>query len=272
MLRQHEIRVIYEEGIGAVTETIRHLYEMIEIDDERVQRLVAFATTAHLQRIEELSGRINRLEEELTSKVRQVHQLSHLVKDLNQQLREAREQTRLAREAHLATVLKNSQNSSLPPSQDRRKRRRSLRERSGRKPGGQVGHPGTTLGFARQPDRLIIHAPADCYLCGTSLSGSEVARTECRQVHDLPPQKVEVTEYQAQTKVCGRCGAQNKAEFPAGVTAPVQYGAGVRSVATYLMGYQLLPYARCAEAMAVLCGCHLSPGALATLLVGFASE
>ena len=82
---------------------------------------------------------------------------------------------------HLAHLMKDSQNSSMPPSQDRRKRTRSLRERSGRKPGGQVGHPGTTLRFARQPDRLIVHAPADCYLCGSSLTESEVARTERRQ-------------------------------------------------------------------------------------------
>jgi chromosome segregation ATPase len=66
------------------------------------ERLVATATAAHLRRIEQLSGRINRLEEELSSRVRQVHQLDLTVKDLNKQLREAREQTRLAREAHLA--------------------------------------------------------------------------------------------------------------------------------------------------------------------------
>jgi transposase len=158
------------------------------------------------------------------------------------------------------------------PSQDRRKRTRSLREKSGRKPGGQVGHPGTTLGFARQPDRLIVHSPADCYLCGSSLGGSEVARTERRQVHDLPPQKIEVTEHQAQTKVCRRCGAKNKAGFPAGIKAPVQYGEGIRSVAAYLMGYQLLPYDRCAEALADLFGCHLSTGTLATLLKRGAGE
>lgn len=272
MLAMREVRAIYHEGVYAVASTIRQLYEMIEVEDERVNRRVAAATAAHLRKIEQLTSRITRMEEELAGKVRQVHQLNLTVKELNKQLKEARRQTRQAQERHLAHLMKDSRNSSLPPSQDRRKRARSLRERSGRKPGGQVGHPGITLGFVDQPDRLIVHSPAECYLCGSSLGGSEVARTERRQVHDLPPQKVEVTEHQAQTKVCGRCGAENKVQFPAGVKAPLQYGEGARSVAAYLMGYQLLPFDRCVEAMDDLFACPLSPGTLATLLKRGAGE
>ncbi|MFN2453322.1 MAG: IS66 family transposase [Pyrinomonadaceae bacterium] len=128
------------------------------------------------------------------------------------------------------------------------------------------------MGFIDKPDRIIIHLPEDCYLCGSSLGESEVTGSERRQVHDLPPQRVEVIEHRAQTKVCGRCGIKNQAEFPAGVYAPVQYGTGVKSVATYLMGYQLLPYDRCAEAMNDLFDCHLSPGTLATILKVCAGE
>jgi uncharacterized protein YoxC len=107
-----------------VERTIRQLYEMIEVEDERVHKLVTLATAAHLQKIEQLTGRINGLEAELASKVRQVHQLNLTVKELNQELKEARQQTRQAREAHLATVMKNSQNSSQPPSTDPHKKRR----------------------------------------------------------------------------------------------------------------------------------------------------
>jgi transposase len=266
MLRKHEIKTIYDQGVNAVAATIRQLYEMIETDDERVHKLITAATSAHLKKIEQLTGHINMLEEKLANKIRQVHQLNLTVKELNKQLKEVHKQTQLAKEAHLAYLLKDSQNSSLPPSKDPRKRTRSLREKSGKKVGSQVGHPGTTLGLADKPDRFIIHSPESCYLCGSSLGESEVTGSERRQVHDLPPQTVEVTEHQSQTKVCRRCGAKNKAGFPAGVKAPVQYGTGVRSVATYLMGYQLLPYERCAEAMTDLFDCHLSPGTLSTLL------
>jgi transposase len=214
MLSHHQIRVIYEEGVESITETIRQLYEMIETNDEHIQRLVASATAAHLQKIAHLSGRLARLEEELLSRARRIHQLDLAVKGLNKQLREARQQTRLAREAHLATVMKNSQNSSLPPSRDPRKRTKSLREKSGRKPGGQRGHRGATKEMVEKPDQLVIHAPESCSLCGSSLSGAEVKASERRQVHDLPPQQIEVTEHQAHTKVCVRCGTKNKAQFP----------------------------------------------------------
>jgi transposase len=272
MIAMREVRAIYHQGVWAVVAAFRQLYEVIEVEGERVHRRVAAATAAHLRKIEQLTARIARLEEELAGKVRQVHQLDLTVRELNKQLKEARKQTRQAREAHLAHLVKDSHNSSLPPSQDRRQRTRSLRERSGRQPGGQVGHTGTTLRFVEKPDRLVIHAPQSCHLCGSSLVESQVARTERRQVHDLPPQKIEVTEHQAQTKVCRRCGAENRAEFPAGLKAPVQYGAGVKSVAAYLMGYQLLPYERCAEAMNDLFGCRLSSGTLASVLKGCAGE
>jgi transposase len=266
MLRQHEIKTIFNKGVGAVTETIRQLYEMIETDDERVQKLVRIAISVHLQKNEQLTGRIAKLEEELSKRVRQVHQLNCTIKEINAQLKEAQQETRLAREAHLASVMKNSQNSSLPPSTDRHKKTISLREKSGKHVGGQVGHHGTTLGFVNKPDRLIIHSPEACEFCGSSLSNSKPAGNERRQVHDLPPQKMKVTEHQAQTKVCGRCGTMSKGKFPIGVNAPVQYGAGVRAVAAYLMGYQLIPYDRCAGAMNDLFDCQISAGTLTTIL------
>jgi transposase len=265
MLSHHQMRIIYNQGVEAVAQTIRQLYEMIDTEDERVQRLVASATAAHLQRIEQLIGRIARLDEELSSRVRQVHQLNRTVKDLNKQLKEARQQTRLAREAHLATVIKNSQNSSLPPSTDPRKRTKSLREQSGKRVGGQVGHRGATKEMVEKPDHLVIHSPEACRFCGSSLGECKVRASERRQVHDLPPQKVEVTEHTAQTKVCGRCGMKNKAKFPSGVNAPVQYGQGIRWVVAYLLGYQLIPFDRCAETMNDLFNCHLSAGTLATI-------
>lgn len=266
MLSHQQIRVIYDEGIEAVGATIHQLYEMIETDEERVQKLIALATSMHLKKIEQLISRINRLEEELSKRVGQLYQLNRAVRELNRQLKEAWRQTHLAREAHLATVMKNSQTSSLPPSTEPHKRTRSLREKSGKKPGGQVGHKGMTREMIEQTDHLIIHAPETCSLCGTSLSECQVEASERRQVHDLPPQKIEVTEHHVQTKVCSRCGMKNKAKFPKGVSAPVQYGAGVRSVVAYLMGYQLLPYERCAEMMDDLFTSHLSAGTLATIL------
>jgi transposase len=273
MLSIHEIRAIHQRGVYAVAQTISDLYEMIEMDDARVQKLIRRANATYLQKIKHLTGRINQLEGELLQQKRRLYQQARQIKDLSKQLREAQEQTRRAREAHLATVMKDSQNSSQPPSTDIHKKTRSLREKSGRLPGGQLGHPGATLKFVSQPDHLITHAPEACHLCGSSFSESAVTRSERRQVHELPPpKKLEVTEHLVQTKVCGRCGAQTKATFPAGVNAPVQYGKRVRAVCAYLLGYQLLPFERCAEALDDLFHCRLSRGTLATILQKGASE
>jgi hypothetical protein len=194
MIAMREVREIYHRDVWAVAAAFRQLYEMIEAEDGRVQQLVAAANAAHLHKIEQLTGRIAKLEEELAVKVRQVRRLEHEVRELNKELKEARKQTRLAREAHLAHMMKDSRNSSLPPSADRRKRTRSLREKSGRKPGGQVGHPGTTLEFVEQPDRIVIHTPQSCRLCGSSLAEGEVARAERCQVHDLPMPEARVLD------------------------------------------------------------------------------
>ena len=83
MLAMREVRAIYHQGVYAVAGAFRQLYEMIEVEDERVHRLVAAATAAHLHKIEQLTGRIAKLEEELAVKARQVHRLELTVKEVN---------------------------------------------------------------------------------------------------------------------------------------------------------------------------------------------
>jgi hypothetical protein len=88
MLAMREVKAIYHQGLYAVAATIRQLYEMIETEDERVHRLVAAATAAHLHKIEQLTGRIARLEEELAVKARQVHRLELTARELKKELKE----------------------------------------------------------------------------------------------------------------------------------------------------------------------------------------
>lgn len=162
-------------------------------------------------------------------------------------------------------LAKDSHNSSKPPSSDglSKPKPKSLRSPSGRRTGGQPGHAGRTLRMVEKPDSVVSHPVNQCARCGSSLTGQAPDRVERRQVFDLPEPKLEVTEHQAEIKTCG-CGCLNRAAFPPEVTAPVQYGLRVKSVAVYLKEYQLLPFERLAEIMRDLFACDtFSEGTLA---------
>ena len=68
-----------------------------------------------------------------------------------------------------------------------------------------------------------------------------------RQVFDIPPLGIEVTEHQAEVKQCPGCGVRVKAAFPTGVSQPTQYGPRLKAQACYLHNYQLIPLARTTE-------------------------
>src|SRR5947209_1728716 len=116
----------------------------------------------------------------------------------NQQLREQVEQ--LGRRLHEleGRVAKDSQNSSKPPSMDGyAKKTRSLRTSSGKKPGGQQGHAGSTRHFVDTPDEIIMVGPQQCARCQANLQELPAEGNERRQRVELPEIKAQVTEYQA---------------------------------------------------------------------------
>jgi transposase len=166
-----------------------------------------------------------------------------------------------------ADPLKDSHNSSKPPSSDGlRKVPKSLRTKSGNKPGGQPGHPGTTLCLSEQPDLTLSCTPTTCTGCGASLDGVAPVAYERRQVHDLPPLRLQVTEHRASVVVCPTCQTRTTALFPANVSQPVQYGSQIKALCVYLQEYHLLPFARTQELLADLFGTSLSEGTLLNTL------
>jgi len=146
-------------------------------------------------------------------------------------------------------ISKNSGNSGKPPSSDglKKPRTRSLREKSKRKSGGQKGHQGHTLKMVATPDCVELHAVSNCPHCSANLERIVCERHEKRQVFDIPPMQMEVTEHQAEIKLCPKCHREVKGNFPSEVKHPVQYGHRIKAQAVYLNNYQLLPIARTIE-------------------------
>jgi transposase len=159
---------------------------------------------------------------------------------------------------------KNSQNSGKPPSSDglNKPAPKSQRKRHGKKTGGQPGHAGHTLKAVADPQYLHVYAVKHCHQCQASLEKVKASKVEKRQVFDLPPMQVEVTEHRAEIKRCPHCGAKTRASFPAGVTQPVQYGNGIKSLAVYLSHYQMLPLERISETFADVFGHALAEGTI----------
>ncbi|MEP7358861.1 MAG: IS66 family transposase [Anaerolineales bacterium] len=166
-----------------------------------------------------------------------------------------------------ARLNKDSHNSHQPPSSDglaKRPRPRSLRKHSGKKSGGQPGHPGVTRCLVDNPDTVVPHVPAVCAGCGAGLETAPEIGRERRQVIDLPEPRPVVTEHQAARKACPVCQTVTAGSFPTEVSQPVQYGPRTKAVAVYLQTYQLLPYERTVETLDDLFGVCPSEGTLAS--------
>src|SRR3954470_20419005 len=179
------------------------------------------------------------------------------------QARIAEQAARIAeRERQLAA---SSRNSSKPPSADGldKPAPKSLRGRSGRKPGGQPGRQGRTLRQVAIPDEVIVHEPGACADCGNALSveGPPV-RIVRRQVFDIPTITVRVIEHRLVARRCS-CGVVTAAAGPAGVSAPVQYGPHAATIAVYLCLGQHLPVERTAFLLAELFGTPMAAGTVA---------
>ena len=153
-------------------------------------------------------------------------------------------------------LAKDSHNSGKPPSSDglKKGRRKSLRQSGQRPRGGQRGHKGRTLMQVAEPEHVVVHGLAGCPQCQTELTEVTVEGHVKRQVFDIPPASIEVTEHQVEVKQCPGCGVCVKGEFPSHVTQPTQYGPRLKALACYLYSQQFIPLARIRELLTALYG------------------
>lgn len=150
-------------------------------------------------------------------------------------------QTALRKIAALeARLAQNSSNSSRPPSSDGLTKAPAFPRSSGKVRGGQKGHRGDTLKMVAQADEVILHPVVGVCSCGSDLSQVTGQVNAKRQVFDLPPQALVVTEHQVEHKVCTGCGQLHQGTFPEYVSAPAQYGGSVKALVSLLsVGHNL---------------------------------
>jgi len=151
----------------------------------------------------------------------------------------------------------NSRNSSKAPSSDPNRTRGSKSQSKGekRKIGGQPGHPGSNLEKVKNPDRIET-----INIDKKTLPPEQYKHVgyDVRQVIDMVISR-QVTEYRAEILKDSK-GNEYTAQFPAGVTRPVQYGKDLKAQAVYMSQHQLIPYDRIGDYFSDQCGISISTG------------
>jgi transposase len=174
-------------------------------------------------------------------------------------------ETQLLTTSTANSVTKTSKNSHIPPSVDLTRKNQSLREKSDKPVGGQIGHKGHTLEMSDTPDKIEPLYPDFCNNCGLSLAQASFEMTARRQVIDIPPILPIITEFQRYSTTC-RCGHHQSGTFPDGVDSHIQYGKNIQSLAVYQSCYQFVPFARLQDFFKKVCHVPISKGTIENII------
>jgi transposase len=184
-------------------------------------------------------------------------------------------ETLIARVAALEAAVKelterlqqDSTNSSRPPSSDRpsKKGLQKRRKPSGRRPGGQPGHPGHTreLILVEDVDRVVVLKPVSCGRCDHELSGTD-PQPHRHQVIDIAPMRPVVHEYQVHRLNCEGCGATTYGSWPQGVPTSM-IGPRAQAIVALCTGAYRLSKRTTQQVLAELFGLSLSVGTISKL-------
>ena len=191
---------------------------------------------------------------------KQNEQLLELVAQLQARIKELEER-----------LNKNSGNSSKPPSSDGFKKPvkkdRSLREKSGKKPGGQPGHKGSNLAVLSKPDHIEEHLCTECKNCPHyEICHRSAIVKETRYVVDAVV-KVNITAHNLlSVPVCPVCGTEKAGEFPDNVRSYIQYGNNLEALAVALNTVGAVSVKRTHEILSGVFNIPISTGTVSNMV------
>lgn len=206
------------------------------------------------------------LRETIAAQHAEICSLNRLVEKYQTDLRKCQKENEELKErlAKYETPNKNSGNSNTPPSKEDLKqeiirRTRSLRKSTGRKPGGQTGHEGSTLRLTQTPTQIEDMSAEYCDKCGASLEDCERVLDYVTQVISLSDLRPIVKEYRHYITICKKCGERVQLHKNHRSNA-VSYDKSVRTLAVYLNVVMYLPYGRIANFFKEVFGLEISQG------------
>lgn len=220
-----------------------------------------------------ISTKIDELEQKLSSALCLIEEQSKIIKAqtllLSKQSKEITELKARIKKLSENNIKKTSKNSHLPPSKDLTrgevKNNQSLREKSDKPVGGQIGHKGSTLLMSEKPDKVIDLRPNYCNKCGQSLINHPSIQVSRRQLIDIPPIIPITTEYRNHEIVCD-CGNCQQGTYPEGLTNHIQYGKNIQSIIIYQNIYQYVPFKRLQDFFGKIMGLKISKGTLENII------
>ena len=201
-------------------------------------------------------------DEMIAKQAKRIAELEATVAELQDTVKELRRQLSL-----------DSHNSSKPPSSDGLKKvahTRSLRKKSGKKPGGQEGHQGAHMAIPHEPDEVKQHLPEKCQICPhltECLAKGGVFDCAEKRYEVNVVIKAKVTEHQTMKAEHCPCGEEGlRGNFPENIKAYVQYGNSVGVLATMLNTYGAVSLDRVHVMLGSTLGVSLSPATVLSMV------
>ena len=252
---------------------MKHPVQLVEVPITDSPSVIAHELLSRLKKLESTVFGLSSDNSRINRNLQSVSHENRKLKKENTKLKEeiAELKKRLGAPPDPPGPLKNSANSSVPPSKEdirssQIRKTASLRVKSGRPVGGQAGHDGHTLLRRSQADKTIMSELNFCTHCGESVEHIEGVVVETRQMIDIPLLVSELTAYIVTEKLCKCCGKKLRGRFPKGVNAPIFYGPNIQSMVAYLSEAQYVPVKRLTELMNDFFGISMSMGTVCNII------